>query len=93
MKTLLMSLFLLMASTAFAGPGGSDVGNGGDVVACRDQQGNLQSVESLDVFEWNKMNSNIPVAVFAGLSSDQIIDRVFKKIETQIPSLVTMLSV
>lgn len=54
MKSLVLSLVLVvgsMAPAAMAAESGNDVGNGGDVVICRDAGGRIRSIELLDYFE------------------------------------------
>jgi hypothetical protein len=50
MRNLLLGVFVILGVPALAGSGNS-VGNGGDVVVCRDQQGKITSVEVFDIVE------------------------------------------
>ena len=49
MKTFIASILLFYSSFSFANA--KVVGNGGEVIACRDLSGKLVSIELLDIFE------------------------------------------
>lgn len=56
MKKIILTLAFLSAVKAFAG---TDVGNGGDVVVCKDKNNKITSVELLDFFEARVVNNYV----------------------------------
>lgn len=54
-------------------------GNGGDVVVCRDQNGEIISAELLDYYEGRVMRK-LPVVEYPGLSDDEFFDMVGEKL-------------
>lgn len=85
MKNLILILSFLIRTSTFAG-GGSDVGNGGDVVACRDVQGELISVETLDLYEWRK-TTGLSIRQFPTIDENLVFNQVAAGIGKFIPSL------
>lgn len=74
MKSLL-ALLMLFSLSAFAKEGG----NGGDVIVCRDGNGDIKTIELLDYYEARQMRK-FPVLEYPGLTDEQFINAIGDKI-------------
>lgn len=76
MKSLL-ALLMLVSLSAFAKEGG----NGGDVIVCRDGNGEIKSIELLDYYEARAMRK-FPVLEYPGMTDEQFITAIGSKINS-----------
>jgi len=71
---------------ALLGPG-NEVGNGGDVVVCRDAAGAIASVEMLDLFEGRTLRGLSVDPALDGGSFDEVVERIAARLHGVDPVL------
>jgi hypothetical protein len=82
---LYLAFFLLLLMNSIANAGG-EVGNGGEVVACRDSKGALKSAELLDSFEGRVLHEMSVDLGASPLSVDQKLQIYFQRIGAKNPT-------
>lgn len=75
-RNIIIISLIVYSSTALA-LGGRIVGNGGDVVVCKDAQNNITSIDLLDHFEARSLRG---LSIDFGVQSDSVSERVYAAI-------------
>jgi hypothetical protein len=78
MKKIILCSLWLFTSHSY-GEGTVLVGNGGDVIVCKDAVGSILSVELLDFYEIDKVNS-FPVDINPALTQEEALDELLSRL-------------
>tara|TARA_Y100000590_G_scaffold464901_1_gene635564 strand:+ start:1016 stop:2440 length:1425 start_codon:yes stop_codon:yes gene_type:complete len=84
LKTIPLIIGILIHSLSFAEVEGHGPGNGGDIVLCKNEDGSIKSVETLDIY-MSRTIKNYDFSHLEGLSKKEILQEALKPYDLHAP--------